>query len=343
MTNLVESDVWEDGIYQLETSDPVLAGPDGVDNLQAKQLANRTRFLKEQQAAHAAAADPHTQYATKTALADALAALVNASPATLDTLNELATALGDDPNFAATMTNVLALKAALDSPSFTGTPKAPTPAQFDSTTKLATMAALRQAGFQISGIQTPAASTTLDASYAGGIAILAAAGTYTLPLSTSMPNGATIKFFVSQTGAILARNGGDSINVNGTGLASISLNVGDHLTLVNQTNGGWLAIDGSGQLPYSAKFAASLAATGYQKLPSGLIIQWGTTLVPANNVVGTITLPIAMPNVILSASLTAQTPPGASPIGMVAASKSTVSTQCPGVNSVSSYYIVIGY
>jgi len=42
----------------------------------------------------------------------AVSALVDASPGTLDTLNELAAALGDDPNFAATMTAALAGKAA---------------------------------------------------------------------------------------------------------------------------------------------------------------------------------------------------------------------------------------
>lgn len=47
MANLPEQPVWVDGIYQLETSDPVLAGPDGIDNLQAKQLGNRTAYLKQ--------------------------------------------------------------------------------------------------------------------------------------------------------------------------------------------------------------------------------------------------------------------------------------------------------
>ena len=46
MANLVESSVWEAGIYQLETTDPVIGGPEGVDNKQAKQLANRTVYLK---------------------------------------------------------------------------------------------------------------------------------------------------------------------------------------------------------------------------------------------------------------------------------------------------------
>lgn len=47
MANLVESSTWEVGIYQLETSDPVIGGPSGVSNTQAKQLANRTKYLKD--------------------------------------------------------------------------------------------------------------------------------------------------------------------------------------------------------------------------------------------------------------------------------------------------------
>ncbi|WP_420065587.1 hypothetical protein [Pectobacterium colocasium] len=72
MANLSENPQWVDGIYQIETSDPVVGGPDGVSNRQAKELASRTRYLKKEQektgsdlATHAAAADPHTQYAPK--------------------------------------------------------------------------------------------------------------------------------------------------------------------------------------------------------------------------------------------------------------------------------------
>ena len=55
------------------------------------------------------------------ARADARAALlVDSAPSTLDTLNELAAALGDDPNFATTTANSIGLKAPLASPSFTG-------------------------------------------------------------------------------------------------------------------------------------------------------------------------------------------------------------------------------
>ena len=44
----------------------------------------------------------------------AIAALVDSAPGTLDTLNELAAALGDDPNFATTITTALAGKQPLD-------------------------------------------------------------------------------------------------------------------------------------------------------------------------------------------------------------------------------------
>lgn len=57
----------------------------------------------------------NTQIATTAFVKAALAGLVGSSPAALDTLNELAAALGNDPNFATTMTNALAGKQPLDS------------------------------------------------------------------------------------------------------------------------------------------------------------------------------------------------------------------------------------
>ena len=59
--------------------------------------------------------------ATPAQVTAAVAAVVDAAPGTLDTLNELAAALGDDANFASTVTNALAAKAPLASPTFTGT------------------------------------------------------------------------------------------------------------------------------------------------------------------------------------------------------------------------------
>lgn len=47
MANLPVSPEWAPDVYQIETTDKVLGGPDGVVNLQAKQLADRTAFLKD--------------------------------------------------------------------------------------------------------------------------------------------------------------------------------------------------------------------------------------------------------------------------------------------------------
>ena len=58
------------------------------------------------------------------AIADATSqvnALLTGAPAALNTLDELAAALGDDANFASTVTTSLGLKAPLASPTFTGT------------------------------------------------------------------------------------------------------------------------------------------------------------------------------------------------------------------------------
>ncbi len=97
-------------------------------------------YVDDLMAKHLAAPDPHSQYAQKDSptltgipkvptpaagnstkqiantefVASSIAAIVDSAPAALDTLNELAAALGNDPNFATTMINALAGKQPLD-------------------------------------------------------------------------------------------------------------------------------------------------------------------------------------------------------------------------------------
>lgn len=61
-------------------------------------------------AAEATAGTDATRAVTPVGVAAAIAQLVDNSPATLDTLNELAAALGDDPNFATTVSNQIGTK-----------------------------------------------------------------------------------------------------------------------------------------------------------------------------------------------------------------------------------------
>ena len=88
----------------------------------------------------------NTRLATTEFVMRALGGLVNSAPAALDTLSELAAAIGNDPNFAATMTSLLAAKAPLASPSLTGVPTAPTAAAGTNNLQLATTAFVQALG-----------------------------------------------------------------------------------------------------------------------------------------------------------------------------------------------------
>lgn len=68
----------------------------------------------------AASSVNNTQIATTAFVATAIANLIASSPAALDTLNELAAALGDDANFSTTVTNSIATKLALAGGTMTG-------------------------------------------------------------------------------------------------------------------------------------------------------------------------------------------------------------------------------
>jgi len=67
-------------------------------------------------------ADPSTnlQAATKQYVDNEVAGIVDSAPATLDTLNELAAALGDDANFSTTVTNSIAAKVSKSGDTMTG-------------------------------------------------------------------------------------------------------------------------------------------------------------------------------------------------------------------------------
>ena len=76
MANVTETSTWEGGIYQIETTDPVLGGPNGIANVQAKQLANRTTYLKARADQVDAAKGTHANLAARmTSIEEATEAL----------------------------------------------------------------------------------------------------------------------------------------------------------------------------------------------------------------------------------------------------------------------------
>lgn len=98
----------------------------------------------------------------------AVAAVIDGAPGALNTLNELAAALDDDASFAATITNALAAKAALDSPTFTGTPAAPTAAPGTDSTQIATTGFVTAALASVDTGPVVSVSSTQPGSFDGG-------------------------------------------------------------------------------------------------------------------------------------------------------------------------------
>jgi hypothetical protein len=82
--------------------------------LAAKAPLASPTFTGTPAAPTATAGTNSTQIATTAFVKTAVSNLVDSAPTTLDTLNELAAALGDDPNFATTVTTALGSKQPLD-------------------------------------------------------------------------------------------------------------------------------------------------------------------------------------------------------------------------------------
>ncbi|VAL08699.1 phage-related tail fiber protein-like protein [Enterobacter hormaechei] len=342
MSNLPETPQWQDGIYQIETSDPVLGGPDGISNRQAKQLASRTSYLKQQVekggsdlAAHIAATDPHTQYAPKASptftgtptaptpaandnskklvttefVARAIATLAGTAPETLDTLKELADALGNDPNFATTVLNKLAEKLAKDQ----NGADIPDPAIFVKNLGLNAF----HSDKNFTSMSSPTAKTFMFITDSGGWGAQDSHGT---PLSLPMASGGTgansklgsrVALGISAFGsdgnissmaspdasrALLITNGDDwgAQKSDGTviplpvargGLGS-NTPAGGRANLGLGTTATKTVGTGAGQIPDMSAFGASATSKGYMKFPNGLILQWGVFKVPAANAGG---------------------------------------------------------
>lgn len=233
-------------------------------------VATRT-YVDSKDSAHVAAADPHPQYLTApegdAKIAAAVAALVNSSPAALDTLAEFATALGNDPNFATTLTNLLALKAPLSSPAFTDSPTAPTPPQFDNDTSLATTEFVQRAlGNFANGAVISAAINLAAADCGKAYRCINSGYTIGLPPINSTLYGASVLLKNTGTGSItVARQGADNITFDGTAIASFTLGVGDSALIV-MVGGVWSVMGGSAALAYAKTFldrTKGLAAAQY--------------------------------------------------------------------------------
>lgn len=171
--------------------------------------------------------------------------------------------------------------------------------QFANDKKFATTEFVQRALGNSQGTVSINANATLTAADAGKIITCygTAGFTVTLPPLSSVWEGGTFIFRndISGGAVTINRQGTDTIAIAGGSYTTHTIGVGE-FCFVQKSANGWRLL-GSSTLKNEAQFGSSLAASGYQKLPSGLIVQWGSNTFTSNGVNNqAVTFPIAFPN-----------------------------------------------
>ncbi|MCJ1132232.1 phage tail protein [Escherichia coli] len=178
-------------------------------------------------------------------------------------------------------------------PTFTGEPKAPTPAAGNNTTRIATTEFVQAAiTALING-----APATLDT-----LKEIAAAINNDPKFSTTINNALSGKQPLDET----------LTHLSGKDVAGLLAYLG--LGEAAKRNVG----TGANQIPDMGSFTLSVSGTGYQKLPSGFILQWGSIGAPgiAQDVITH--FPIAFPNRCLRVLVSQDYTPGSGAVGYIA-------------------------
>jgi hypothetical protein len=132
----------------------------------------------------------------------------------------------------------------------------------------------------------------------------ASAITITLPAPPGLLDGTKFSIYNAQNPEVtLAAGGGATIDHGGSGYSSLKILPGDTITVVLRQNAYWDTVGGSKAAGNFGIFKAALAGNGYQRLPSGLIMQWGTSGTDAGGNIG-VTLPLTFPNAFRNAQVT---------------------------------------
>lgn len=269
MSTLTDTATYTAAITQYDATTPATGGPGGPMNAPLQDLANRTAYLKVQ----------------------------------TDALNSASSGL-----------------APLLSPALTGSPTAPTQASGDNSTKIATDAFVQAALGGVLNLSVAGGATvTLTAAQAGN-GILNFSGALTANIAVVVPTSPTRSWIVENntsgaytltvktaagTGVAVAQGGAQIVFTDGTNVLDAET---AKLALTGGTLSGQLTLPGGGtgsQAITASEAAAllaasfggsnqSLSANGYQKLPGGLILQWGS--VTQSSGTASVTFPLAFPS-----------------------------------------------
>ena len=118
VSSIVSADVDKTFVDALNVDADTLDGENGSYYLDYTNVTNKPNILDSGNIVNIVdsayvQARQNSNFATESYVTSAIDNLVNAAPSTLDTLNELAAALGDDANFSTTITNTIATKLAI--------------------------------------------------------------------------------------------------------------------------------------------------------------------------------------------------------------------------------------
>ena len=175
--------------------------------------------------------------------------------------------------------------------------------------------------------------------FTGGVAQSAV-----LPPTGGRPVGASIRLVsgnASNDVTITSSGGATDLDTMGGLTASIVLKKGEDVT-ATWTGSAWMC---TGTYVFRLQqFVNSKSANGYQKLPSGLIVQWGTTPVLTAAADVTVTLPIAFPNAFYQVVVTSGYTAGTNETAWAAACANSLSTFVAraGTGANGHSYIAIG-
>ncbi|MGF6130165.1 hypothetical protein QF019_005400 [Pseudomonas frederiksbergensis] len=180
-----------------------------------------------------------------------------------------------------------------------------TPPRFDNTKKVATTEWVKARGFELSGFYSFIGPLTGIAAHVGSLVHCYGIGpvSYSIPDSAAygLQAGATIRLQNwSAVSLTLSTQGADrmqeSLSISPS-TASRSIPSDTYVDMTYVGDGAWVLL-GTGVVGKTAPFGALMSPNGYQKLPSGLIIQWMTALFPK----AALSTPFNLPTAFLNAN-----------------------------------------
>lgn len=177
--------------------------------------------------------------------------------------------------------------------------------QFSNNQKAANTAFVQRALGSFSGSSAISSSTVLTASDVGkALHVGANSINIELPLLANVPVGAQITICANGHSSVFIDSQSPDLIANGElgdSLSSVAISGWQIITFVKSPAPKWFVTFGDAALNGSSSFKNSLVSNGYQYLPGGLIIQWGSAILPSSNATAAtvdITFPIALSSAV---------------------------------------------